>query len=81
MLQKLGMKKGQKQKPEEGAIPSQVPSIGRMLCSASGKHNELTVIIDGNVYNGIRYFQTSPQWQTHIKSFPIAFFTPNVCTA
>lgn len=81
MLQKLGMKKGQKQKPEEGAIPSQVPSIGRMLCSASGKHNELTVIIDGNAYNGIRYFQTSPQWQTHIKSFPIAFFTPNVCTA
>lgn len=81
MLQKLGMKKGQKQKPEEGAAPSQVPSIGRMLCSASGKHNELTVIIDGNAYNGIRYFQTSPQWQTHIKYFPIAFFTPNVCTA
>lgn len=81
MLQKLGMKKGQKQKPEEGGIPSQVSSIGRMLCSASGKHNELTVIIDGNAYNGIRYFQTSPQWQTHIKSFPIAFFTPNVCTA
>lgn len=80
MLQKLGMKKGQKQKPEEGPIPSQVPSIGRMLCSASGKHNELTVIIDGNAYNGIRYFQASPQWQTHIKSFPIAFFTPNVCT-
>ncbi|PIC28126.1 hypothetical protein B9Z55_020146 [Caenorhabditis nigoni] len=81
MLQKLGMKKGQKQKPEEGPIPSQVSSIGRMLCSASGKHNELTVIIDGNAYNGIRYFQTSPQWQTHIKSFPIAFLTPNVCTA
>lgn len=82
MLQKLGMKKGQKdKKPEEGAIPSQVPSIGRMLCSASGKHNELTVIIDGNAYAGIRYFQTSPQWQTHIKYFPIAFFTPNVQTA
>ncbi|KAF1750468.1 hypothetical protein GCK72_017018 [Caenorhabditis remanei] len=42
MLQKLGMKKGQKQKPEEGAVPSQVSSIGRMLCSATGKHNELT---------------------------------------
>lgn len=42
MLQKLGMKKGQKQKPEEGAAPSQVSSIGRMLCSATGKHNELT---------------------------------------
>lgn len=41
----------------------------------------LVVIIDGNAYNGIRYFQTSPQWQTHIKSFPIAFLTPNVCTA
>ncbi|CAI5450425.1 unnamed protein product [Caenorhabditis angaria] len=73
MLQKLGMKKGQKQR-QEGEEPIIIQSIGRMLCCASGKHNELMIIIDGIPYSGIRYFQTVPQWQTHVKSFPIAIF-------
>ncbi|CAD6193850.1 unnamed protein product [Caenorhabditis auriculariae] len=67
MLQKLGMKKGQK--AENESAPVQVSSICRMLCSASGKHSELNVLVDGVPYTGIRYFQTSPHWQTHVKAW------------
>ncbi|CAB3396760.1 unnamed protein product [Caenorhabditis bovis] len=75
MLQKLGMKKGQKVDCE--VTPNQVLSVGRVLCSASGKHNDLTIFVDGTAYSGVRYFQASPQWQTHIKSFPIALLSTN----
>ena len=83
MLQKLGMKKGQKSDAE--CAPVHVTNVSRLLCSGSGKNNDLTgliysfitqdnisVIVDGNLYKNVRYFQTTAHWQTHIKTFPIA---------
>jgi phosphofurin acidic cluster sorting protein 2 len=34
----------------------------------------LSVFIDGMEWNGVKFFQLSAQWQTHIKHFPVALF-------
>uniref|UniRef100_A0A0N4ZTE7 C2 NT-type domain-containing protein n=1 Tax=Parastrongyloides trichosuri TaxID=131310 RepID=A0A0N4ZTE7_PARTI len=48
-------------------------SITRLICHT--KHSDFEVVIDGNAYTPIRFFQISSQWQTHVKFFPIAFST------
>ncbi|ETN75548.1 hypothetical protein NECAME_03738 [Necator americanus] len=73
MLQKLGMKKGQKSENENPVV--QVAAVSRLLCSGASKHSDLTVSVDGSVYERVRYFQCSSQWQTHIKSFPVSLIT------
>lgn len=35
----------------------------------------LLVIVDGNEWSGVKFFQLSSQWQTHIKYFPIAVYS------
>ncbi|CAI4227090.1 unnamed protein product [Auanema sp. JU1783] len=71
MLQKLGMNKGQKSDIDT----VQVLGVTRLLCSGLGKHSDLSVSVDGNVFHCVKYFQTSAQWQTHVKTFPICFFS------
>lgn len=34
----------------------------------------ISVFIDGMEWNGVKFFQLSAQWQTHIKHFPVALF-------
>ena len=31
-------------------------------------------MIDGTEWTGVKFFQLTAQWQTHIKSFPVALF-------
>lgn len=31
-----------------------------------------TVYIDGTEWNGVKFFQLTTQWQTHVKTFPVA---------
>ncbi|KAK5966813.1 Phosphofurin acidic cluster sorting protein 2 [Trichostrongylus colubriformis] len=76
MLQKLGMKKGQRS--ENDNPPVQVAAVSRLLCSGASKHTDLTVSVDGFTYQRVRYFQCSSQWQTHIKSFPVSLITQGV---
>lgn len=42
----------------------------------------ISVNIDGNEWSGVKFFQLSSQWQTHIRNFPISLFSgssdPNV---
>lgn len=40
-----------------------------------------TVYIDGTEWTGVKFFQLSSQWQTHVKNFPIALIgcTPMSC--
>uniref|UniRef100_A0A0N5AZH6 Phosphofurin acidic cluster sorting protein 1 n=1 Tax=Syphacia muris TaxID=451379 RepID=A0A0N5AZH6_9BILA len=68
MFQKLGMKKGGKSDIESSFLTSNVKNVSRLICS--GKH-PLSVSIDGNLWTGVRFFQASMQWQTHVKHFPI----------
>ncbi|XGW06049.1 hypothetical protein V3C99_016412 [Haemonchus contortus] len=76
MLQKLGMKKGQRSENENP--PVQVTAVSRLLCSGASKHTDLTVSVDGSTYQRVRYFQCSSQWQTHIKSFPVSLISQGV---
>ncbi|VDM43024.1 unnamed protein product [Toxocara canis] len=72
MLQKLGMKKGQKSDQEAQTPTQTIGNVARLICS--GKH-PLNVWIDGCAWSGVRFFQTSAQWQTHVKHFPICMPT------
>lgn len=40
------------------------------------------VFIDGTEWTGVKFFQLSSQWQTHVKNFPIALIgcTPMSCS-
>jgi len=33
-----------------------------------------TVTVDGVDWTGVKFFQLSSQWQTHIKHFPVVLF-------
>ena len=33
-------------------------------------------LTDGQEWNGVKFFQLSSHWQTHIKHFPVAVGTP-----
>lgn len=33
------------------------------------------VTIDGDEWSGVKFFQLSSQWQTHIKHFPVAVYS------
>jgi len=35
----------------------------------------ILVTIDGYEWSGVKFFQLSSQWQTHIKHFPVAVYS------
>ncbi|VDM72064.1 unnamed protein product, partial [Strongylus vulgaris] len=63
------------QRSENENPPVLVGAVSRLLCSGASKHNDLTVSVDGFIYERVRYFQCSSQWQTHIKSFPLSLIS------
>ncbi|CAG4931047.1 unnamed protein product [Parnassius apollo] len=68
---RLGKKK-EKSEPELGRAQT-VEGVARLICSAKGSHNApLKVYIDGTEWNGVKFFQLSTHWQTHVKTFPVA---------
>ncbi|KAK0411292.1 hypothetical protein QR680_005584 [Steinernema hermaphroditum] len=69
MLHKLGMKNRQRADQADTSLNQSIPNVTRMICS--GKHSNLKVVIDGTIWSGVKFFQTSSQWQTHVKHFPI----------
>ncbi|KAL3068095.1 hypothetical protein niasHT_038085 [Heterodera trifolii] len=81
VLHKLGRRN--KQKPSEAsgvAFSSQsrvVSGVTRIVCTTSGiggkKEAAMEVSIDGVLWRGVRFFQISAQWQTHVKLFPVSF--------
>ncbi|KPJ10074.1 Phosphofurin acidic cluster sorting protein 1 [Papilio machaon] len=71
IVMRLGKKK-EKSEPEVGRAQT-VEGVARLICSAKGSHNApLKVFIDGTEWNGVKFFQLSTQWQTHVKTFPVA---------
>ena len=69
-----------KKKEKEGSsgepphLKSQsVDGITRLICLSKAQ-TPLKVHIDGLEWQGVKFFQLSSQWQTHIKCFPIATF-------
>ncbi|XP_032664421.1 phosphofurin acidic cluster sorting protein 2 isoform X3 [Odontomachus brunneus] len=74
-IMRLGKKK---EKEKENEPKSQtVDSVTRLICSAKTHNIPLRVSIDGTEWYGVKFFQLSAQWQTHIKTFPIALLEYN----
>lgn len=66
---RLGKKKADQQKERE---MKSVEGITRLICLSKGHNTPLKVHIDGSEWSGVKFFQLSSQWQTHIKYFPVA---------
>ncbi|KAI3421973.1 hypothetical protein GPALN_012510 [Globodera pallida] len=81
VLHKLGRRNKQKSTESSGvAFSSQsrvVSGVTRIVCTTSGiggkKEAAMEVFIDGVAWRGVRFFQISAQWQTHVKLFPVSF--------
>ncbi|OAD55030.1 Phosphofurin acidic cluster sorting protein 2 [Eufriesea mexicana] len=74
-IMRLGKKK---EKEKENEPKSQtVDGVTRLICSAKTHNIPLRVSIDGTEWYGVKFFQLSAQWQTHIKTFPIAMLEYN----
>ncbi|XP_031785463.1 phosphofurin acidic cluster sorting protein 2 isoform X2 [Nasonia vitripennis] len=74
-IMRLGKKK-EKEKENEPKS-QQVDGVTRLICSAKTHNIPLRVSIDGTEWYGVKFFQLSAQWQTHIKNFPIAMLAYN----
>ncbi|XP_050665625.1 phosphofurin acidic cluster sorting protein 1 [Leptidea sinapis] len=70
-IMRLGKKKEKSGEGEAGRAHT-VEGVARLICSAKGTHTPLKVYIDGTEWNGVKFFQLSTQWQTHVKTFPVA---------
>lgn len=71
-IMRLGKKKEKSGETEVGRAQT-VDGVARLICSAKSSHNvPLKVYIDGTELNGVKFFQLSTQWQTHVKTFPVA---------
>ncbi|XP_052868710.1 phosphofurin acidic cluster sorting protein 2 [Anopheles cruzii] len=69
-IMRLGKKK---EKDREAEKEQCVEGVARLICSPKQSHPvPLRVYIDGTEWTGVKFFQLSSQWQTHIKNFPIA---------
>lgn len=70
IVMRLGKKK---EKDREGDREHCVESVARLICSPKQSHPvPLLVYIDGTEWSGVKFFQLSSQWQTHVKNFPVA---------
>jgi len=68
VLQKFGMKNRQKAELDASSVHT-VTSVSRLICSS--KHSTMRIAIDGVYWTSVKFFQTSAQWQTHVKHFPL----------
>ncbi|CAO1424644.1 unnamed protein product [Diamesa serratosioi] len=68
------MRLGKKKEKDRDADKEQcIDGVARLICSAKQSHPvPLRVYIDGTEWTGVKFFQLSSQWQTHVKNFPVA---------
>lgn len=69
------MRLGKKKEGErEARRCQQVEGVQRLICSCRNVQSPLRVSIDGVEWTGVKFFQLSAQWQTHIKYFPVGLY-------
>lgn len=69
------MRLGKKKEKEKELEPrsQNVECISRLICSARASHNTpMKVYIDGVEFGGVKFFQLSSTWQTHVKGLTVA---------
>ncbi|KAF2900154.1 hypothetical protein ILUMI_06021 [Ignelater luminosus] len=70
-IMRLGKKKEKERETE--ARSQYVEGISRLICSAKASHTApMRVFIDGAEWNGVKFFQLSSTWQTHVKNLSVA---------
>ncbi|KAK6638739.1 hypothetical protein RUM43_007007 [Polyplax serrata] len=74
-IMRLGKKKEKERETENKN--QQIEGVTRLICSPKTHTLPLKVSIDGVEWTGVKFFQLSAQWQTHIKTFPVALFSQN----
>ncbi|BFZ12018.1 hypothetical protein BsWGS_15057 [Bradybaena similaris] len=67
------MRIGKKGKDPESKSQA-IEGVSRMVCTSKSQNVKLRVLVDGVEWNGVKFFQLSSQWQTHVKNFPVATF-------
>ncbi|GFT40696.1 phosphofurin acidic cluster sorting protein 1 [Nephila pilipes] len=72
-IMRLGKKK-EKEKELDNRY-QQVEGIHRLICSCRTLQTPLKVTIDGVEWSGVKFFQLTSQWQTHIKYFPVSLYS------
>jgi hypothetical protein len=68
------MRIGKKSKELDAAKSQQIDGISRLICTSKSQSHPLSVTIDGVDWSGVKFFQVSSQWQTHVKHFPVLIF-------
>ncbi|XP_022907245.1 phosphofurin acidic cluster sorting protein 1 [Onthophagus taurus] len=67
------MRLGKKKERELEAKSQCVDGISRLICSARASHTSpMRVLIDGAEWTGVKFFQLSSTWQTHVKQLSVA---------
>lgn len=69
------MRIGKKSKDLDATKSQQIDSISRLICTSKSQNHLLSVSIDGVEWTGVKFFQVSAQWQTHVKHFPVFLFS------
>ncbi|XP_053407923.1 phosphofurin acidic cluster sorting protein 2-like isoform X1 [Mercenaria mercenaria] len=65
-------------KSKEESKTSVYDGISRLICTSKSLNQSLKVTVDGVDWMGVKFFQLSSQWQTHIKHFPVCTFTADI---
>ncbi|KAG8272916.1 Phosphofurin acidic cluster sorting protein 1 [Homalodisca vitripennis] len=77
-IMRLGKKK---EKEKENEPKSQVvEGVSRLIVSPKAQNIPLKLCIDGTEWSGVKFFQLSAQWQTHIRHFPVSLFSASDIT-
>ncbi|XP_054259637.1 phosphofurin acidic cluster sorting protein 2 [Macrosteles quadrilineatus] len=72
-IMRLGKKK---EKEKENEPKNQVvEGVSRLIVSPKAQNIPLKLCIDGTEWSGVKFFQLSAQWQTHIRHFPVSLFS------
>lgn len=69
------MRLGKKKEKEKDIEPrsQNVEGVSRLICSARVSHTTpLKVYVDGIEFNGVKFFQLSSTWQTHVKNLTVS---------
>ncbi|XP_066262450.1 phosphofurin acidic cluster sorting protein 1 [Euwallacea similis] len=70
-IMRLGKKKEKEKETEPRS--QNVEGVSRLICSARASHTTpLRVYIDGVEFNGVKFFQLSSTWQTHVKNLTVS---------
>ncbi|XP_014250470.1 phosphofurin acidic cluster sorting protein 1 isoform X1 [Cimex lectularius] len=71
-IMRLGKRKEKDREEQKNGF---IDGVLRLICSPKAHNLPLKLSIDGAEWNGVKFFQLTSQWQTHIRLFPVLLFT------